>query len=247
MIASHVWGQRLGYYRVLNTTFVHIIKTGGTSIDRILQQQAARQAPLLGRLKDRVSSRCKPKGRSLRHLSKHALAIDYYNCDSTSFLSTYSFAFVRNPWDWLVSWYSFVKFSKTSPDRRGPWRHALEPMIKDLSFESYIRWITHEHGLSLLPSRQKSSLAGKLPVLQSDWLTDADGKQMIDFVGRFENLQTDLRTALAGQPWASLAIERLPRLNESRRRNYQSYYTSETRELVAQYFAADIERFGYRY
>ena len=66
-------------------------------------------------------------------------------------------------------------------------------------------------------------------------------------MGRYESLDGDLTTALE-----RAGVDRhldIPRSNVTRGRKrdlaYQSYYTSLTRELVADWYAPEIALFGY--
>ncbi len=142
----------------------------------------------------------------------------------------FTFGFVRNPWDLVVSSYVFFQsrketgigfrdfvLSSVTPWRmrrkfRGPWTHA--------------RW-WREFGKN-----------------QLDWLSDADGTPLVDFVGRFERLQGDF-----DEVCVRIGIPSRPLVHEGRmtRRPYAEYYDGETREAVAQRFRRDIERFGYEF
>ena len=65
---------------------------------------------------------------------------------------------------------------------------------------------------------------------------------MVDFVLRYENLEND------GQVLCEkLAIKNinLPRLNPSHHENYRTFYTEETRRIVEEVYATDIELFKY--
>jgi hypothetical protein len=61
---------------------------------------------------------------------------------------------------------------------------------------------------------------------------------------RFENLAQDFRTVCAA---LDILPASLPKYNRSNREHYSRYYDDELRELVRWRFAAEIERFGYRF
>jgi hypothetical protein len=72
-------------------------------------------------------------------------------------------------------------------------------------------------------------------------VTDAKGKQIVDFLGHYETLAEDFAKVCA-----KLNIKaELPHANVSDHRDYRTYYTAETREFVAKQFRRDIEMFGY--
>src|SRR4026208_2482437 len=66
----------------------------------------------------------------------------------------------------------------------------------------------------------------------------------VNYIMRFENLADDLRTVCTA---LDISPAPLPRYNRSNREHYSKYYDDELRELVGARFAAEIERFGYRF
>ncbi|MGB5595739.1 MAG: sulfotransferase family 2 domain-containing protein, partial [Crocosphaera sp.] len=62
----------------------------------------------------------------------------------------------------------------------------------------------------------------KMFMPQSDWITDHDGLVLVDYVGRFENLNEDFNT-VCKQIGKNIS---LPRVKSSKRRNYREYYFS---------------------
>jgi hypothetical protein len=149
-----------------------------------------------------------------------------------AFRSYFSFAFVRNPWDWQVSLYRFAQ--ETVVNMRPLLAHArgLGPerrIYAELgSFDEYIRWRCADD-----------------VHLQKHWLFSSNGEQLVNYVGRYERLAADFSEVCTR---IGISAE-LPRLNESptKPRPYQDYYTPETIELVRRAFAADIEEFGYAF
>ena len=134
------------------------------------------------------------------------------------FDSYFSFAIVRNPWDWQVSLYTYAI---------GNSDHYQHEKVKNFgSFDRYIRW------------RCERAVRH-----QRDFVCAADGEQLVDFVGRYENLQNDFNSICKRIGVAA----KLPTLNVSKTKNYREYYDRETRELVGDAFAPDIELFGYEF
>src|SRR5262249_747531 len=133
----------------------------------------------------------------------------------------FSFGFVRNPWDRMVSVYR-----RTDPHLLEHAR-SLGVELGGLPFDEFLArtaQITHAH------------LAD-----QARFVCAADGRVLADFVGRFETLADDFRTVCQ-----RLAIDApLPRLNTSQHDGYRTYYDERSRALVAQRYRRDIELFGY--
>jgi hypothetical protein len=139
-------------------------------------------------------------------------------------------AFIRNPWDRLLSAFRFLTSGgMTEKDRR--WADAnLKPFA---DFDDFVRrWVS-------LPN--VSSWQHFKP--QHRFICDPWGRVQVDFVGRFERLEEDVSTIAR-----RIGVEgRLPRLNQGppRDADYRSYYTTETRDIVADAYRRDIELFGY--
>ena len=194
--------------------FIHIPKTGGKSIEKSLGVDLSKLHNSSTPLKER-------HGRPDEWM--HPKYWDSY----------FTFTFVRNPWDRLVSSYYYIQ--KKSLRRDCPdWklkrflRRQKSPSIN--GFRHFVKkWI---------PNGFRYYEAWFDP--QSLWMC-AD----YDFVGRFENFQSDF-----DQVCEQLEIpqQKLPHLNKSiNRTDYTEYYDDETREIAAKRYAKDIEYFGYQF
>lgn len=78
---------------------------------------------------------------------------------------------------------------------------------------------------------------------QVNWISDEDGRSMIDFVGRLERLQEDFQTIC--QRIGTKAD--LPHEKRSPNRDYRRAYTPATADIVARWFARDVEEFAYSF
>ncbi|WP_428029105.1 sulfotransferase family 2 domain-containing protein [Ancylobacter sp.] len=150
--------------------------------------------------------------------------------------SYFKFAVVRNPWDRLISWWAMI-------DARRP---AWQSGVPQGSFHAHVldRARTFDEFL-VNCSGEISDRDGSKSIFrnQIDYLVGEDGKLMVDLVCRFERLRDDFeevknRTGITGA---------LPTVNVSRHANYRTYYTPETRELVAREYARDIAFFGFEF
>ena len=132
------------------------------------------------------------------------------------FESYFKFAFVRNPWDRLISEYEFIR---RRPD------HGRHSKVIKMSFEKYI----------VYQSKRKDAH-------QIHMLADINGKVLMDFIGKFENLYEDWNRVTD-----KLGIEnkQLSHRKKAGITDYDSYYTPETRALVGELWKRDIEAFGY--
>lgn len=195
--------------------FIHIYKNAGTSITNALLPFAANEWQWF-------ASRALKKFNLLApfHPSPYPMHIKGPELISVmgkeAFESYFSFAIVRNPWDWQVSLYRYMLKDPIHP------QHELAKTFG--SFDRYIQWRCHEEVRC-----------------QKDFIYSQDNQLLVDFVGKFETLDTDFRSICARIGIAAV----LPKLNVSNETPYRQYYTDETRDLVRRTFAPDIKLFGY--
>jgi hypothetical protein len=201
--------------------FIHVEKAAGSSIQQALlpfanaqpNSRLRRRLALLGPL-NRVGGLF----RALQ-FGEHATANEVKRClPAEVYDSLFKFAFVRNPWDRLVSRYAHLLRSK---DRR---RHNFISSLE--KFEDFLQWEIQRDSANQYP-----------------YVTDAQGNQIVDFVGHYETLGEDFDKVCAK---LKIQVE-LPRANVSEHRDYRTYYTPETRGFVAKKFQRDIEMFGYNF
>lgn len=195
--------------------FIHVYKVAGTSIRAALE-------PYCEDAWKRRLARMPLVGRVYRPRlpDPHLTAAQARELLPASVFDGYfKFAFVRNPWDWQVSLYHFML------KETGHHQHALARSFG--SFDAYLRW------------RVESDLH-----LQEAFVTDAEGRLIVDHVGHMETLAADFAHICARVGIPPISV---PHVNRSRHRDYRSYYSDASRELVAQAFKADIERFGYTF
>ena len=203
-----------------NFLFIHVPKTAGTSIRASLSRYAHLPDQFWeNRLLERIGIRVNHWGPSRRKRFRyHSTALQLQgNLPGGVFDRLFKFAFVRNPWDLLVSLYSFIPNRPTN-------RHSTR--VAAMSFAAFVdEW-------TLRPE-----------ISQKSFLCDRTGKCLMDYVGRFENLTDDYAEICRR---IGITAD-LGHFNSSRRVDYREMYSPELKSLVASRLAEDIEMFGYEF
>ena len=227
--------------------FIHMHKTGGQTLNRLL----------LGVYPgaEKVGYHYPLKMLPQRHAHKPRLG------------------FVRNPWDWYVSWYAF----NSQPHRNNSlfrvlsdaWQLDFAATIRNLACLGGDTEIAAEYRLAL-QSVLPESLDGNTGVGLSKSCIDelaASGKGYLSWqcermlgdandpllnVGRFDRLREDFVTTvkrLQVPEAAQLAdgFDSGERLNASTHEHYSRYYDAALSDLVAVREAPLIERFGFEF
>jgi len=131
----------------------------------------------------------------------------------------FKFCFVRNPYAKAVS----------------DWKHRMRVKKKDVSFAEFLRMMIGE-----------IQDIGLLPHMRDNWpIYTIDDRIVADYVGRFENLDQDLKAVFErlSLPFSG----RLAETNRARPYAYRDYYDVETRKMTARLFEKEIETFRYQF
>jgi len=222
--------------------FIHIPKNGGQSMEHVFLD-------LLGLTwETRAPLLLRPNDipllgpPQLGHLHADEYVKNHYISEEL-FRNYFKFTFVRNPWDRMVSIYKYS-------------RHSLVYDFKFFVNHIFIPKIWSDKYWFIGP--------------QSEFIINKSGNIMIDFIGRFETMQSDFNEVCKR---LGLPETPLPHVNKSSQKvknpglnlkqtvkyllwqfsgrrkpvfqNYQDYYDSETEQIVKELYRSDIELFGY--
>lgn len=154
----------------------------------------------------------------------------------------YTFGFVRNPWDRLVSCYrdkilgEVGGFTHMDPTRGVAACLAdFDVFTPQMSFESFVE------AVASIPDGQADGHFRS----QYTFLVNSAGAVGADFVGRFERMAEDFAAVRAAVGLPDMV---LPRVQVNRRPvRFQDYYSERTKQIVAERFATDVGLFGYRF
>lgn len=201
--------------------FVHIKKTAGSSITSQLKAHDDRNL-ILKALNTKIAN----KSILLRKLNPfpfHAPAYSIREHLGSAWNDYFSFAFVRNPFDWQVSNYFYIKQSRFHPRHRE---------VRGLSFNEYLDWTQYNGRIYL----QSASISEK----------DDHSRIIVDFVGKFENIDNDFSYILS-----RIGINDQPKLNKSnqssRQRDYKKYYDTYGIDFMHHHYAQDLQNFDYSF
>ncbi|MBX7186223.1 MAG: sulfotransferase family protein [Vicinamibacteria bacterium] len=186
--------------------FVHVHRTGGSTLRSLLLQRLP-GAARLG--------------------SQHSPITEARGLLGEEFDDYFKFAFVRNPWDRIVSWWMLLRQGPRPPGSAGS-------TIPD-TLEGY-----------LLLCRDALIRGGPrpFPAEQMSLLTDGEGPILVDELGRYENFDADARRICMR---LGIGIEELPRAAATRHDHYATYYNDSARRLVAELYPRDLRGLGYEF
>jgi hypothetical protein len=190
------------YFTQTRSIFIHVPKCAGTSVGNALYPNAA-----VG----------------------HKTASWYQAKYPQQYNDFFTYAFTRNPWDRVVSAWSFLK-ECTDSKHDGKWADFLNTFS---SFDDFVFTWLHPENIT----RQIHFAPQHL------YICDNLGGISLDYIGKLETINDDFNHIAK-----SIGVNaELKQLNRSRNDNYKTYYNDKTAEHVAKVYARDIQLFGYTF
>ncbi|MEZ8325724.1 sulfotransferase family 2 domain-containing protein [Vibrio cyclitrophicus] len=191
------------YNDQLRCIFVHIPKTAGTSMQESLFNYSH-------------TGHCK---------------WDVYKAEnSQKFKDYYKFAFVRNPFDRLVSAYFYLRNGGRNEGDKA-WSDKV--LINYPTFEDFVMNWLNDYNINTWNHFAP----------QSDYIFDKKNNQQVDFIGKFENINEDFKLVAR-----DLGLDsELSKVNKSDRTDYQDYYNESMIKVVEKVYARDLDLLGYKY
>lgn len=142
--------------------------------------------------------------------------------DHKTYPNHFKFAFVRNPWERVVSAYENLIVTKRYP----PFNHLF-----DKSFDEFVFFI----------ASQDLQFADIHIRLQTAFLPNLKD---LNFLGHFETFEQDIAYVLKQ---LGLQDVQMPHANKSNRAHYSCYYNNKTRAIIANKYRKDIQDLCYRF
>ena len=209
--------------------FIHAPKTAGNSIQNILMQYSIDTVSISPEwVPQKEGDTIERFGTSNEFGLKHATLADYYNQWAPNRYGEIShyfkFGVARNPWDRVISHYF----------RHGGDSRAFE----EQHFVDYLGradrpWAGWPRGGPPVPLWEYFSSPA------SEALAPA-----LDYIIKFEELQEGFNYVCKR---IKIPLCRVPHANASPHQPYWTYYSEQTRDLVATIYQQDIQYFGYKF
>ncbi|AXI41219.1 sulfotransferase family 2 domain-containing protein [Sulfitobacter sp. SK011] len=204
--------------------FVHIPKTGGTSMTLALEDRAMKNDIILGDTPKARNRRRRVKDLPSRgRLWKHSTLADIDGLVAPDELADlFCFTMVRNPWDRVVSYYHWLQ--------EQTFDHPAVGLAKALPFDGFLNNTSTKATLRNWPSTR--------------YMQDAQGTKRCNAYIRLEYFAEDAAPLVQ-----HLGFDlTLPKANRSDRQpDFRGYYTAETQNIIAECCAEDIALFGYSF
>jgi len=216
-----------------NCLFFHVPKVAGQSIESVFLKRAGLTWEQRGEFLLRPNYDPKLGPPRLAHLlAREYVSLGYI--DQTTFNQMFKFSFVRNPFARLVSEYRYRGYKQS-------FEVFVKEHLKDTSLDNY--QTGYDGFRHLIP--------------QVDFIYDEGGSCLADFVGRFENLDSDFAHVSKQITGESLL---LPKKNETKNKtalmkklftrgtgkvDYRTFYNNDTYDIVKTHYQVDLITFGY--
>ena len=205
--------------------FVHIPKTGGSSLALALEGRATASDLLIGdtpkaqRRRGRVAAL---RGQARGRLWKHSTLADLDGIVTPEEIARlFTVTLVRNPWDRMVSYYAWA--------RAQAFDHPAVRLAQSVEFAAFLAAPETRAAWTAQPARH--------------YMTAADGQERCRLFIRLERAEED-----AAPLWDHLGFRlALPHVNVSQRGAYRAYYSDRDAATLAEIAAEDIARFGYAF
>ena len=199
--------------------FVHIPKTAGQSIEHAFLDLHGLTWEKRAALLLRPNINPKKGPLRLAHLK----AREYVSCGHMTqeqYESYFTFSFVRNPWSRFVSLYRALGFN-------------MRFQFKLFILYEFNRTVTEGYTWLVRP--------------QSDFIIDENGNPLVDFIGKFENLQNDFDKICNKIDLPQINLKHINKTIGTINKPWQDYYDDETQDFVANLYKRDIDLFGYEF
>ncbi len=202
--------------------FIHLPKTGGTFVKKLLNIYAPPDWEVLEVIALGGHPRNDPNHPTIKDIPSAYGGIPI-------------FGFVRNPWDWYVSWYEFLKVDGTN---------ELFNKASDHGRKGFKETLLTLYRMELVENAQIGIFSW---YFFESFGHDLDRVKFLRFERLREELYDMLKSTVGLPKKLAEAIKTEQPINVGNRTLYQDYYNEELRNLIGRKDKEIIERFDYSY
>jgi hypothetical protein len=201
--------------------FFHLYKCGGMSLRKFLQDNVKGCIELQG------GHSC-PKDMMIHYQGKSK---------EDKFKELFKFTFIRNPYDFMVSTFFYGKTYTN---------HFMHDDIvsQNMDMEKFIPYyfdVREQH-----KDPKVRPFGSNKVVTFKDWLLDDEGNQIVDFVGKIENYDLDMKIISE-----NIGIEEyqvpVVNVNPNRSKNYREYYNDASKKMIEKHFEWELDKYKYTF
>ena len=225
--------------------FVHIPKSGGTSVSKALQEVYGERI-----LRKKVITKHKGTGKDQQVMvHAHMSASVIQSAMEEDWQKWYSFCMVRNPWSRMVSlWNHIMRDEKLFTLAYGKTKYNYLPLMLEERKKSFGDWLkTYNKPAFWVGAYKHGETAKTAPLVtrqpQVDWIYNHSGQKIVTEVFKLEESDYFV-SRMKEQFGIDISFGHYNLRNHD---HYKSYYTDELIDLVGEWFRDDIEEFGYEY
>ncbi|HHZ82348.1 MAG TPA: hypothetical protein EYN64_06490 [Flavobacteriales bacterium] len=209
--------------------FFHLYKCGGNSVRQLLSDKGINDSiHLLGphALPREVKYHYEVRGQD--HIDR--------------FKEMFKFTFVRNPFDFLLSTFCFSRRWAS---------HFWHQKVVNMEFKDFPKFYMSEverFASSRVEDLRGDSHGRSEVTTPYEWIIDKNGDVMMDFVGKLENIDEDMKLVLKRIGKGDMPII-VPRENVNKHNDkpYREMYDATTRAYVEKHFEKDLKHFNYEF
>lgn len=215
--------------KVKPITFVHIPKCAGSSVHHWMKKT-------FGKLNERLHSTI--------------FQMEIFN------LNIPSFTIIRNPFDRAFSWY---KYRKQVLENQLKFNPNNSKFLKELDnwHTGFSKWIAEDfrkewHGKETFDPSMKPRMffcpQGNIVLPHapmSDWIVDKNNRIPVDYVLRFENLDTEFQQIIKFTNSPINLIQK--NISQVKLQNYKDFYNSNAKKIVQSCYQKDLDIFKYNF
>lgn len=204
--------------------FIHIPKCAGTSITKFLAD--GKDLSWIDADYEYLHGWCPKRKFFMQHATAKKL-LETELISEDIWKSYYTFTFIRNPYDRAISDYFWLQKDQNI---NGTFKEYL---LKKGVFEKYLK---DEGELYYRGDHQQHQTS----------FFDMSGALSLDFIGRFESFQKDMKMLMQNLKIAN-PFNQFENKSVLEKKHYSFYYTRSNKRLVSQLFARDLSLLGYQF